>query len=176
VGQTVTVPRAAITTEPAPAATLGKTDATRRWALRFPDDIDRFAGITRVEADTALPVLETLETVDLARALVRIELGVVLSEGAGPYLVDAIGSLVLVVGGHDAAPDVSVAIGEARPGHDIGLVSPVGSGVWVWRAMVAIAPADRIAALDALAACADLAAARGWERAWRRSPAVEPGE
>jgi hypothetical protein len=165
-----------ITLEPAPTATLGRTDATRRWAMRFPDGELRFAGTTRVEADHAGATLEALAGPDLARALVRVELGVVLSDGAGPYLVDVDGALVLVVGSHGASSDVSVAISEAAPDHDIGLVAPLGSGVWIWRAVAAVAPGQRVMALDQLADCGDLLAAQGWEARWNAPAAIDPAE
>ncbi len=156
-----------MTIEPEPSAALGKTDPTRRWVMRFPDGARRFAGATRVEAERARATLEARAAPDLDRALVRVELGVVLSDGAGPYLVGANGGLVLVVGSHDASSDVCVAIGEASPHHDIGLVVPRGSGVWIWRVMAAIAPAQRVAALDQLAECRDLPAAEAWQTQWR---------
>jgi hypothetical protein len=165
---------ASITLEPAPSATLGRTDTTRRWAMRFPDGRVRFAGTTRVEADQATATLEALAVPELHRALVRVELGVVLSDGAGPYLVDANGALVLVVGSHEASTDVSVAISEAAPNHDIGLVAPLGSGVWVWRAMASVAPAQRVSALDELAECRDLSAAAQWQTRWRSTARADP--
>ena len=144
--------------------------------MRFPDGELRFAGTTRVEADQAGATLEALAVPDLPRALVRVELGVVLSDGAGPYLVDAQGALILVVGSHEASSDVSVAISEAAPDHDIGLVAPLGSGVWIWRAVAAVTPVQRVTALDQLAKCRDLIAARGWETRWRAAAAVDPAE
>ena len=144
--------------------------------MRFPDGELRFAGTTRVEADHAGATLEALAAADLARALVRVELGVVLSDGAGPYLVDAHGAIVLVVGSHEASSDVSVAISEAVPDHDIGLVAPLGSGVWIWRAVATVTPAQRVAALDQLADCRDLIAAQGWETRWRAPAPGDPAE
>lgn len=173
--QTVRVSDPGVTIEPAPTAMLGRSDVTRRWAMRVTDGSSRFSGVTRVEAERAASSLATLAPDDLDRALVRVELGVVLSEGAGPYLVDAVGGLVLVVGSHDALSDLSVAIGEARPDHDIGLVAALGSGVWIWRAMATIAPVDRVAALDGLAECGDLVAVHEWERTWARTSFGDAG-
>lgn len=67
----------------APAATLGRTDLTRRWAIANPTRAC-FAGVTRVEAAAAIPVIEGLGQTDVDQALIRVELGVVLSDGAGP--------------------------------------------------------------------------------------------
>jgi hypothetical protein len=159
----------------APSSTLGRTDLTRRWAIADPTRT-RFAGVTRVEAVAAIPVIEGLSQADLDQALIRVELGVVLSDGAGPYLVDASGSLVLVVGSHGVGSDTSVAIGEACPRHDIGLVAPVGAGVWLWRVSAPIDPTDRIAALDALAECGDVHAAESWEFTWRAASGDGPSE
>ena len=44
----------------APRAPAGSGDSTRRWALGFPDGEDRFPGVTRLEAQAALPALIAL--------------------------------------------------------------------------------------------------------------------
>ena len=144
-------------------AALGSSDPTRRWALRFPDGGDRFAGVTRIEG---FDVAEALAgEADPDRALVQVTLPVVLSDGAGPHLLDADGRLVLAHGAHPRIAGASVAMGEAAPEHAIGLVERAGDGpLWRWVARARVAPAERVAALDALDATADRAAAERWER------------
>lgn len=148
-------------------AALGGSDATRRWGLRFPDGRTRFAGVTRPEGLAAAPVLAELAGVDAERALVQVALPVLLSEGAGPHLVDASGRLVLVLGPHPSVAEARVAMGEPSPDHAVGLVEPVEGGVWRWLARAAVEPSGRVAALDALDAVADRASAIAWERARR---------
>jgi hypothetical protein len=143
-------------------AALGSSDPTRRWALRFADGRERFAGVTRIEGFAAVEALA--EEADPDRALVQVTLPVVLSDGAGPHLVDADGRLVLALGPHPHVAGASVAMGEAAPAHAIGLVERAGDGpLWRWVARALVAPAERVAALDALDAAADRAAAVGWE-------------
>jgi hypothetical protein len=144
-------------------APLGSSDPTRRWALRFPDGTVRFPGVTRVEGFAAAGALAAAADPD--RALVQVTLPVVLSDGAGPHLVDADGRLVLALGPHPRIGGAAVAMGEAAPHHAIGLVEPLAQApLWRWIVRAWVAPADRVAALDALDAAADRAAAEAWER------------
>jgi hypothetical protein len=156
-------PHAVVTLVAAPDAPAGAADATRRWALAFPDGRLRFPGIARTEAAA---VLEALARADPARwdeALVAIALPVVLSDGAGPHLLDAGGRITLALGPHPAIAGARVAMGEARPRHRVGLVAPVGDGpLWEWLAAREVDAAGRVEALDALDAAPDLAAARRW--------------
>lgn len=148
-------------------AALGSSDPTRRWALRFTDGAVRFAGVTRIEGFAAAEALAGEP--DPARALVHVTLPVVLSDGAGPHLVDADGRLVLALGAHPHVAGTSVAMGEAAPDHAIGLVEPAGDGgLWRWVALARVAPGDRVAALDAIDVAPDRAAAARWERERRR--------
>jgi hypothetical protein len=143
-------------------AALGSPDPTRRWGLRFPDGTVRFAGITRIEGFAAATPLGAEPDPD--RALVRVTLPVVLSDGAGPHLVDADGRLVLVLGPHPHVAGTAVAMGESAHGHAIGLVEDAGEGgVWRWVVRARVAPEGRIAALDAIDAAADREAAARWE-------------
>jgi hypothetical protein len=123
----------------------------------------RFAGVTRVEGFTAAAALAGEP--DPGRALVQVTLPVVLSDGAGPHLVDADGRLVLALGPHPHVAGTSVAMGEAAPGHAVGLVEPAGDGgLWRWIARARVAPEGRVAALDALDVAPDREAAARWER------------
>ncbi|HTI34871.1 MAG TPA: hypothetical protein VL422_14425 [Miltoncostaea sp.] len=143
-------------------AALGSSDPTRRWGLRFPDGIIRFAGVTRIEGFAAAVALGAEPDPD--RALVQVTLAVVLSDGAGPHLVDADGRLVLALGPHPHIAGASVAMGEAAPDHAIGLVEAAGDGgVWRWVARARVAPEGRIAALDGIDAAPDREAAARWE-------------
>jgi hypothetical protein len=152
----------------APGAPLGRADLTRRWALRFPDGRERFPGVTRPEGEAAARALADLTSP--VRALVEVFLPALLSEGAGPHLLDAEGRLVLALGAHPRVPGVRVAMGEPAPAHRIGAVRPLptGGGVWAWAACADVPPAERVEALDALDAAPDADALRAWEGAWRR--------
>ena len=56
-----------------------------------------FAGLTRPESEAVAQWLEGFDASGRTAALIPIELGVVLSDGAGPHLLDVSGALVLVV-------------------------------------------------------------------------------
>ena len=143
-------------------AALGSSDPTRRWALRFADGSVRFPGVTRIEGFAAAAALAGEP--DPGRALVQVTLPVVLSDGAGPHMVDAEGRLVLALGSHPHVAGASVAMGEAAPDHAIGLVEPADGGLWRWVARARVAPEGRVAALDAIDDAPDREAAVRWER------------
>lgn len=148
-------------------AALGAPDPTRRWALRFPDGAVRFPGVTRIEGFAAAEALAGEPDPD--RALVQVTLPVVLSDGAGPHLVDVSGRLVLALGPHPRIAGTSVAMGDAAPDHAVGLVERAGDGpLWRWVALARVGPEERVAALDAIDAAADRDAARRWEADRRR--------
>jgi hypothetical protein len=155
-----------IATVAAPDAPVGRADPTRRWAIGFPGGAVRFPGVTRPEAERAAPALTALAADELARALVAVELPVLMAEGAGPYLLDHDGRLTLVLAAHPRIAGAAVAMGEPRPGHRIGLVRAAGEGVWRWLAVAEVAPADRLEALDALDGLPDEASVADWERRW----------
>jgi len=149
---------------PAPEAPLGRQDPTRRHGLRTPSGDVRFAGLTGPEASAAMPILEAFH--DSSRALVRIALPVLLTEGAGPHLLDADGRLTLAVGPHPADDAWLVAMGEPRDAQRIGVVAPIDPArlAWSWLAVAEIAEAERVAALDALVAATDRPGLEAWER------------
>jgi len=151
-----------------PAAPAGAVDPTRRWALAMPDGVERFPGVTRHEGAAAARALAGGEPSGWDVALVEIGLPVVISDGAGPYLLDRDGRITLVLGPHRALSGAHVAMGAPSPAHRLGIVGRRGGGVWEWLAVVDAAPPERVPALDALDACPDLAAAREWASAWRR--------
>lgn len=159
---------------PYPDAPLGRSDVTRRWALALGDGAATFAGVTRTEADRFGPALSALPVAERAQALVPVELGVVLSDGAGPYLLGADGILLLAVGPHPSRPGESVVMGSGAPGgHRVGTAAPAADGLWAWRARAEVADADRIAALDDLAATGPGTPLAPWADRWGR-PAGEP--
>ncbi|MFN8121457.1 MAG: hypothetical protein U0237_03405 [Thermoleophilia bacterium] len=158
----------AIDIVPAPGAPLGRADHTRRWALRFPDGAERFPGIIRPEAEAAAPVMGAMAPSAWATALVRVDLEVVLTDGAGPYLVDAEGTLVLVLGPHPAMGDLRVAMGQPDGAtHHLGLVREVAGGVWGWFADARVPSTARVQALDGLVATGSPADVEGWTRVYR---------
>ena len=158
--------RSDIGTVEAPEAPAGRADPTRRWALSFPDGVARFAGVTRPEAERSAPALGALAPGEVARALVEVELPVLMAEGAGPYLLDGDGRLTLAIAEHPRIAGAAVAMGEPRAGHRLGLVRAAGDGVWRWLGVAEVAPASRVAALDELDALADEASVRDWELRW----------
>ena len=109
----------------APSAPLGATDATRRWAIARSDGRVRFPGVTRSEGEAAIELLRELDRVDWDDALIEVVLPVVLSDGAGPHLLAADGSLVLVLGEHPSIVGAHVAMGQPSPDHLIGVVDRV---------------------------------------------------
>lgn len=144
-----------------PDAPAGASDATRRWALVMADGVERFPGVTRVEGAAAGPALAALGPDGWDDGLVEIVLPVVLSDGAGPYLLDAGGRITLVLGEHPAIAGAHVAMGHPAPAHRIGLVARAGT-VWRWLARADVDAAGRVAALDALDACPGLPEALRW--------------
>lgn len=148
---------------PSRAAPVGASDPSRRWALATPGGFARFHGVTRLEAEAAMPVLASIGPAAWEDHLVQVTLPVVLSDGAGPYLLDFDGRVTLVLGPHEAVEGAHVAMGEAAPLHRVGLVRPVGEApVWRWLADALVPEERRVAALDGLVACTDLEAARRW--------------
>jgi hypothetical protein len=155
-----------ITTVAAPDAPVGRADPTRRWAIGFPDGTVRFPGVTRPEAERVAPALAALGTSELTRALVAVELPVLMAEGAGLYLLDQDGRLTLALAAHPRIADAAVAMGEPKPGHRIGLVRAGRDGVWHWLAVAEVAPGDRVEALDALDGLPEETSVPNWERRW----------
>ena len=152
----------------APSAPAGSSDPSRRWALATPGGAELFPGVTPVEGRAAAPVLAGMAAERWGTALVAVTLPVVLSEGAGPYLLDAGGRITLVLAPHPALAGAHVAMGEPAPEHRIGLVRPVEGPVWEWTVCAEVAPGRRVEALDALDAAADEAAAARWGGVDRR--------
>jgi hypothetical protein len=133
-----------------PDAPLGAADATRRWGVRCPDAKVRWPGVTRPEA-AALVARVTAGAFAPDELLIQVDLGVVLSDGAGPYLVDADGLLVLVVDAHPVLAGLHIVMGQ--PG-------PERARIGACRADVPAAA--RIAALDALVGADREGALQAW--------------
>jgi len=157
---------ASITVVPAPNAPLGRTDLTRRWALVFPDGRVRFPGVTRPEGERAAGWLATVPSRSWGDALIEVALPAVLSDGAGPYLVAADGRLVLVIGAHPRVLGVSVAMGPAAGGNEVGAVRRAAAGGWCWLVRAEVPGDRRVAALDALDAARSEAELRDWPARW----------
>jgi hypothetical protein len=158
-------PSAPIALVPAPDAPAGASDATRRWALAFPDGGLRFAGLTRQEAAGVQEALAGWAPRRWDRALVEVVLPVIVSDGAGPYLLDATGRITLALGAHPTLAGLRLAMGEPRPRHRVGLVRPTGEArVWEWAWDAEVDPELRVTALDALDAVVDADGAEGWQR------------
>ncbi len=149
----------------APGAALGASDPTRRYAVREGDRV-LLPGLTRSEAEAACTWLAALDPVDHPLALAQVVLPVVLTDGAGPYLVDASGALVLALGPHPGIAGANVAMGARVPGHAVGLVRRIGPAGWAWLARAEVGEADRVVALDALHALSDLGGLVGWATEW----------
>ena len=154
-------PRASLVS--CPSAPAASADPSRRWAIRLPDGRERFGGVTRPEAQRAIPALAALHGDAWDAALIEVTLPVLLSGGAGPYLLDAEGRITLVLGAHPAIPEAHLAMGEAQPDHRVGLVRRVADGAtWEWIAARRVAPGSRVATLDDLDGLTDRAQAERW--------------
>jgi hypothetical protein len=123
-------------------------------------------GLTRPEADAACGWLEPVPVPDRALALAEVTLPVVLTDGAGPHLLDAPGTLVLVLGPHPHIAGAHVAMGAPSPRHAVGVVRALGGGGWIWLARAEADDARRISALDDVDGAADGDALRAWATTW----------
>lgn len=149
----------------APGAPAMGGDPTRRWAIGFPDGRARMAGLTRIEADRLIPLVRAELAERWDDLLAEVTLPVVVSDGAGPYLLDAAGRLVLVLGAHRRLAGMSLAMGQPSPDHRLGVVVPVvPARLWLWRAGVSIGADQRVAGLDELDIVADPPALAAWAR------------
>jgi hypothetical protein len=157
----------------APDAPAGAADPTRRFALLFPDGRARFGGIAPDEADEVVPALQRHSPGDWDRLLVEVALPVVLSDGAGPYLLDDAGRVTLAIAAHPHVPEARVAMGAPSPGHRVGAVRrATGARLWEWLADAVVSPARRVEALDGLDRAADAGDLDRWqrrEREWARA-------
>lgn len=142
---------------------MGSADVTRRWGVAAGGEV-LFPGLTRPEANAAATWLATRAPDERRRSLVQIELPVVLSGGAGPHLLDSSGTLILGVGVHPSIAGALVSMGPAEPLHPLGLVERSPDGGFRWVVLGWTSGDGRVAALDALDACMDPAAAETWER------------
>ena len=155
----------------APGAALGASDPTRRWALDLGDGA-RFPGVTPEEADRFGPALAALPAPARAGALLPVRLPVLLTDGAGPHLLDVDGRLLLAVGPHGALPGARVVMGAEGPGWErVGVAHPgPGEGLWSWAAWARVPPAARVPALDALLEARDGQGLAAWRDRWAGSP------
>ena len=148
----------------APSAPIGSGDISRRWALAAADGIARFPGVTRPEAQAAATAMAGVAPERWDDLLVEVTLAVVLSDGAGPYLLDARGRLTLVLGPHRGISRAHVTMGDAAPEHSIGLTRRLDDGpLWEWLARADVPPAGVVEALDALDELIDSGDAGEWE-------------
>lgn len=139
-------------------------DLTRRFAVDA-DGVVLLPGLTRPEAARACEWMATVDPRDLPLVLAEVTLPVVLTDGAGPHLLDASGALVLALGPHPRIVDGRVAMGEPDPDHAVGVVRCVTGDGWVWLARAEVAAGARVAALDALDTLTDVAGLAGWAAA-----------
>ena len=130
------------------------------------DGLVLLPGLTRPEADDACRWLRAMAGDDRPLALAEVALPVVLTDGAGPHLLDADGGLVLALGPHPAIADALVAMGAPTPLHAVGLVTRVGGGGWAWMARARVPDSGRVDALDELEAVVDAPGLRSWAARW----------
>lgn len=149
----------------APDAPLGGGDPTRRHALGV-GDAQLLPGLTRPEAEAAATWMPSVPEVDRHLALAEVALPVLLTDGAGPHLLDADGALVLVLGSHPNVPHAHVAMGAPSPLHAVGVVQPLPAGGWIWLGRAQVPDEQRVAALDGLDAVADAAGLGAWAAEW----------
>jgi hypothetical protein len=145
----------------APDAVLGHSDDTRRWAVRDGQGAARFPGLTRLEARAAL---EGLPTGAWQACLVAVALPVLLSDGAGPHLLDADGNLVLALADHPHLEALKLALGPTGAKEQVGLVASEADGVWRWKVRSVIDPSHRVGALETLERLQDSTGFDGWLR------------
>ncbi len=140
-------------------APLAAGDPTRRFAVDVAGT-PFFPGLTRPEAEA---VCAWVGDGNPVRALVLVELGMFLSDGTGPHLVDASGALVLVLGPHSQVDGALVAMGALSPLHAVGAVEKMAPGRYRWIVRRDVSEAARVGVLDALDACGDHEALLAWE-------------
>lgn len=136
-------------------------DPTRVHAVRA-DGRVLMPGLTRPEAQGACAWLRDVPAPDRWLALAEVTLPVVLTDGAGPHLLDADGGLVLVLAPHPCIAAAHVAMGAPSPLHAVGVVRRVGEGGWIWLARAQVDDAARVTALDALDAVTGTEGLAGW--------------
>lgn len=149
----------------APDAPLGAGDPTRRHALRV-GDLQVLPGLTRPEAESAAAWMPSVPEADRHLALAEVALPVLLSDGAGPYLLGSDGALVLVLGAHPCMPHAHLAMGAPLPLHAVGVVCSRPVGGWIWLARAQVPDHQRVAALDGLEAVADATGLGAWAAEW----------
>lgn len=155
----------------APGAPLGVADVTRRYALAFSDRTTRFPGLTRPEGQSAAAVLAGVPPSDWSALLVVVVLPVLLSDGAGPHLLDSAGRLVLAVGPHPGFDGARIAMASLDPADvggatTVGVARPVAGPVWTWQARAAVPPERRVASLDELDAVKTASGLSAWQARW----------
>lgn len=146
-------------------AAMAGGDPTRAFAVAA-DGRTLMPGLTRPEADDACRWLAGLGPADRLLALAEVALPVVLTDGAGPHLLDAHGVLVLALAPHPRLAGARVAMGGPAPRHCVGLVRPHPGGGWGWLARAEVDEADRVAALDSLDAVRDMPGLASWASEW----------
>lgn len=146
-------------------ALLAAGDPTRGHAVSD-DGRLLLPGLTRPEAEAACVWLATVDPRNRPLVLAEVALPVVLTEGAGPHLLDAPGTLVLVLGPQPHIAGAHVAMGAPSPRYAVGVVREIGGGGWLWLARAEVAEADRVAALDGADGSVGDDALRAWAREW----------
>lgn len=155
-------------------STMSAADPTRSQGIGLGSGTRaRFPGLTVAEAERVGRDLDVEPESDIAatleRTLVRIDLPAVLSDGAGPHLLDADGHLTLALGVHPKIDGTRVVMGEPHPEHAVGLVTPISdeepSFLWRWLGRRDVSPADRVRALDEIHDLASIEAVMAWASA-----------
>ncbi len=123
-------------------------------------------GLTRPEAEAACEWLSALDESDLALALAEVVLPVVLTGGAGPYLLDADGALMLALADHPAVPGARVVMGAVPGGSAVGAARPVSGPGWAWLVRACVDDTGRVRALDEMSDACTAAELRQWADRW----------
>jgi len=144
---------------------LSGVDPSRRYGLALGGGAPAFAGLGHDEAERVAAALGGLSQVGAGALLVEVVLPIVLSDGAGPHLLDVDGRLTLAVADHPTIPGARIAVGAASPLQRIGLVrraEPASAPLWEWLAVREAPESQRVAVLDELDGIADENAAMAW--------------
>jgi hypothetical protein len=146
------------------SSALSGVDPARRYGLAVGGRAMIFGGLGHDEAEEVAAALAALgPDRPPAGVLIEVALPIILSDGAGPHLVDVDGRLTLAVADHPTIPGARVAIGSPNPRQRIGVVRRLEPApLWEWLAVREVPEAARIVTLDEVDRLVDERDATRW--------------